>query len=441
MQYYSLQNPALKVSFETAVTQGMAPDKGLYFPEQIPQLDPTFLKNLHQYSDQEIGYEVIKAFVGDEIPEAQLRKIVADTLHFPFPIQKVSRATYALELFHGPTLAFKDVGARFMAGCLGYFRRNSKKPVTVLVATSGDTGAAVASGFYNVPGVEVVILYPSKMVSTLQEKQLTTLGGNIRALEILGTFDDCQQIVKTAFLDQDIQSKRPLTSANSINVARWLPQMFYYFLAYRQMKAAHPKLVFSVPSGNFGNICAGMMAAAIGLPVSHFIAATNANDTIPRFMQTQEYKPARAVPTLSNAMDVADPSNFVRVLELYGKNFPQLAASMSSYSFNDKDTARVMERVYKEYHYMLDPHGAVGYLGLQQYLAEDPDATGVFLETAHPVKFEDTAPKAIRDDIHTPAKVMSLYGKEKSSIVLPADYQAVKKTLLQLEFQNSELSH
>ncbi|SHM69900.1 threonine synthase [Chitinophaga jiangningensis] len=441
MQYYSLQNPALKVSFETAVTEGMAPDKGLYFPEQIPQLDPTFLKNLHQYTDQEIGYEVIKAFVGDEIPEPQLRKIVADTLHFPFPIQKVSRATYALELFHGPTLAFKDVGARFMAGCLGYFRRNSTKPVTVLVATSGDTGAAVASGFYNVPGVEVVILYPSKMVSTLQEKQLTTLGGNIRALEILGTFDDCQQIVKTAFLDQEIQSKRPLTSANSINVARWLPQMFYYFLAYRQMKAAHPKLVFSVPSGNFGNICAGMMAAAIGLPVSHFIAATNANDTIPRFMQTQEYKPGRAVPTLSNAMDVADPSNFVRILELYGKNFPQLAASMSSYSFNDKDTARAMERVYKEYHYMLDPHGAVGYLGLQQYLAEDPDATGVFLETAHPVKFEDTAPKAIRDEIHTPAKVMSLYGKEKSSIVLPADYQAVKKTLLQLEFQNSELSH
>ncbi|MBV8251696.1 MAG: threonine synthase [Chitinophaga sp.] len=441
MQYYSLHNPEYKVSFEKAVTEGMAPDKGLYFPESIPQLDPAFLENLHRYSDQEIGYQVIKAFVGDEIPEDKLREIVAETLHFPFPIQKVSRASYALELFHGPTLAFKDVGARFMAGCLGYFRRNSKQPVTVLVATSGDTGAAVASGFYNVPGVEVVILYPSRMVSTLQEKQLTTLGGNIRALEVLGTFDDCQRIVKTAFLDQELQAKRPLTSANSINVARWLPQMFYYFIAYKQMKAAHPKVVFSVPSGNFGNICAGMMAAAIGLPVAHFIAATNVNDTIPRFMQSGKYEPGRAVPTLSNAMDVADPSNFVRILELYGKNFPQLAASMSSYSFNDKDTARAMERVWKESHYMLDPHGAVGYLGLQKYLAEDPDITGVFLETAHPVKFEDTAPKSIRDDIHTPAKVMSLYGKEKSSIVVAADYQVVKKTLMQLEFQNSELSH
>ncbi|MFB6457339.1 threonine synthase [Chitinophaga sp. Hz27] len=440
MQYYSLQNPAHKVSFETAVTQSMAPDKGLYFPEQIPQLDPAFIKNLDKYSDHEIGYEVIKAFVGDEIPEDKLKKIIADTLHFPFPIQKVSRATYALELFHGPTLAFKDVGARFMAGCLGYFRRNSKTPVTVLVATSGDTGAAVASGFYNVPGVEVIILYPSKMVSTLQEKQLTTLGGNVRALEVLGTFDDCQQMVKTAFLDQEVQAKRPLTSANSINVARWLPQMFYYFLAYKQMKAAHPNVVFSVPSGNFGNICAGMMAAAIGLPVHHFIAATNSNDTVPRYMQSGKYEPARAVPTLSNAMDVADPSNFVRVLELYGKNLPELAASMSSYSFNDKETARTMERVYKESHYMLDPHGAVGYLGLQKYLAEDPEVTGVFLETAHPVKFEDTAPKSIRDEIHTPAKVMSLYGKEKSSIVIPADYQALKKTLMQLEFQNSELS-
>ncbi|WP_143308879.1 threonine synthase [Chitinophaga vietnamensis] len=431
MQYFSLQNAQHKVSFETAVTQGLAPDRGLYFPEEIPALDPDFLKNIHQYSDQEIGTNVIRPFVGDEIPEEQLKKIVADTLHFPFPVQKVSKSTYALELFHGPTLAFKDVGARFMAGCLGYFRRNSTKPVTVLVATSGDTGGAVASGFYNVPGIQVVILYPSKKVSTLQEKQLTTLGGNVSAFEIIGTFDDCQQLVKTAFLDQELQNKRPLTSANSINVARWLPQMFYYFLAWKQMKAAHPQLVFSVPSGNFGNICAGMMAAAIGLPVEHFVAATNINDTVPRFMASGVYQPGKAAPTLSNAMDVADPSNFVRVLQLFGNSLPKLQERFSAYSFNDKDTLLTMEKVWKENHYMLDPHGAVGYLGLQEYLSAHPDVTGVFLETAHPVKFEDTAPPSLREEIHAPARVMQLYGKEKSATLLPADYTAFKKALLQ----------
>lgn len=430
MQYYSLQDQQYKASFETAVIQGIAPDKSLYFPEQIPSLDPDFITHLHTYTDQEIGYEVIRPFIGDEIPEAALKKIVNDTLHFPFPIQKVTGHTYALELFHGPTLAFKDVGARFMAGCLGYFRRNSTRPVTVLVATSGDTGGAVASGFYNVPGVDVVILYPSKKVSTLQEKQLTTLGGNIRALEVQGTFDDCQRMVKSAFLDADIQSRRQLTSANSINVARWLPQMFYYFLAYKQMKAAHPRLVFAVPSGNFGNICAGMMAAAIGLPVSHFVAATNINDTVPRFMQNGKYEPGKAVPTLSNAMDVADPSNFVRVLQLFGNSLPALKEKFTAYSYTDKDTARTMEQVWKEHHYMLDPHGAVGYLGLQQFLADAPELTGVFLETAHPVKFEDTAPKGVRDEIHTPPRVMSLYGKEKNATLLPANYDAFKNWLM-----------
>ncbi|CAL1517559.1 threonine synthase [Chitinophaga sp. MM2321] len=430
MQYFSLQNQQQQVSFETAVVQGIAPDKGLYFPEQIPTLDKDFIANLHDYTDHEIGYKVIRPFVGDEIPEEALLKIVKDTLHFPFPIQKVTGHTYALELFHGPTLAFKDVGARFMAGCLGYFRRNSTKPVTVLVATSGDTGGAVASGFFNVPGVEVVILYPSKKVSTLQEKQLTTLGGNIRALEIEGTFDDCQAIVKAAFLDQELQEHRQLTSANSINVARWLPQMFYYFLAYKQMKAAHPRLVFSVPSGNFGNICAGLMAAAMGLPVSHFVAATNINDTVPRFMGSGKYEPGKALPTLSNAMDVADPSNFVRVLQLFGNSLPALKEKFTALSFNDKDTARTMERVWKENHYMLDPHGAVGFMGLQQYLETAPELTGVFLETAHPVKFEDTAPKSIRDEIYTPPRVMSLYNKEKTATLLPADYTAFKNWLM-----------
>lgn len=431
MKYFSLNNKSHQVNFETAVIQGLAPDRGLYFPEKIPALDPAFIANLHQFSDHEIGYRVISPFIGDEIEEKELRKIIADTLSFPFPVQKVTGQTFALELFHGPTLAFKDVGARFMAGCLGYFRRNSKEPVTVLVATSGDTGGAVASGFYDVPGVEVVILYPSKKVSQLQEKQLTTLGKNIHALEIEGTFDDCQQLVKTAFLDQELQQKRALTSANSINVARWLPQMFYYFLAYKQMKAAHPKLIFSVPSGNFGNICAGMMAAAMGLPVSHFVAATNVNDTVPRFMETGKYDPHSAVPTLSNAMDVADPSNFVRILELFGNSLPSLQAKLSSYSFTDAETSVTMEKVWKEHHYMLDPHGAVGYLGLQQYLQDHPELTGIFLETAHPVKFEDTAPKSIRDEIYTPAKVASLYYKEKQATLLPTDYNTFKNWLMQ----------
>ncbi|NLU91052.1 threonine synthase [Chitinophaga sp. Ak27] len=430
MQYFSLQNKQHQVNFETAVVQGLAPDRGLYFPDQIPSLDKDFISHLQDYTDHEIGLNVIRPFVGDEIPEAALKKIVADTLHFPFPVQKVTGHTYALELFHGPTLAFKDVGARFMAGCLGYFRRNATQPVTVLVATSGDTGGAVAHGFYQVPGVEVVILYPSKKVSTLQEKQLTTLGHNIHALEIAGTFDDCQQLVKTAFLDAELQAYRPLTSANSINVARWLPQMFYYFLAYKQMKAAHPRLVFSVPSGNFGNICAGMMAAAIGLPISHFVAATNINDTVPRFMASGKYEPGTATPTLSNAMDVADPSNFVRILQLFGNSLPQLAERFTAYSFNDKDTIRTMEQVWKEHHYMLDPHGAVGFMGLQRYLQNSPELTGVFLETAHPVKFEDTAPKSIREEIYTPAKVMSLYSKEKEATLLPADYATLKNWLM-----------
>ncbi|MCW3466874.1 threonine synthase [Chitinophaga nivalis] len=430
MQYFSLQNKQHRVNFETAVVQGLAPDRGLYFPETIPTLSKDFIQQLHQYTDQEIGYQVIQSFVGDEIPEEALKKIVADTLHFPFPVQKVSGQSYALELFHGPTLAFKDVGARFMAGCLGYFRRNSKEPVTVLVATSGDTGGAVASGFYNVPGVEVVILYPSRKVSTLQEKQLTTLGGNIRALEIQGTFDDCQQLVKTAFLDKELQARRPLTSANSINVARWLPQMFYYFLAYKQMKAAHPRLVFSVPSGNFGNICAGLMAAATGLPVAHFVAATNINDTVPRFMESGKYEPAKAFATLSNAMDVADPSNFVRVLALFGNSLPALQEKFTAYSFSDKDTIQAMEQVWKEHHYMLDPHGAVGFLGLQQYLETAPELTGVFLETAHPVKFEDTAPETLRENIATPARVMTLYDKEKTATLLQPDYTALKNWLL-----------
>lgn len=430
MHYYSLQNPQHRVSFEEAVVKGLAPDKGLYFPDHIPQLDQDFIDHLEQYDDLDIAYRVISPFVGHEIPEADLKQIIKDTLHFPFPLEKVADHIYALELFHGPTLAFKDVGARFMAGCLGYFRRNSTRPVTVLVATSGDTGGAVAHGFYNVPGIRVVILYPSGKVSTLQEKQLTTLGGNIVALEIQGTFDDCQQLVKTAFLDDDLQAHCQLTSANSINVARWLPQMFYYFLAYKQMKQVYPHLVFSVPSGNFGNICAGMMAAAMGMPVQRFIAATNINDTVPRFMETGKYTPGKATPTLSNAMDVADPSNFVRILRLFSDNLPALREKLTSGSFTDAATVTTMETVWAQHHYMLDPHGAVGYLGLEKYFQPAPGTAGIFLETAHPIKFADTAPAGLQDKITAPARIQELYDQPKAAVLLPDNYAALKQWLL-----------
>lgn len=427
MKYYSLQNKQHVVSFEDAVVAGLAPDKGLYFPEQIPAFDKQFLENIGEKSEVEIGYAAIKPFVGEEIPDEVLRKIIADTLSFPFPVAPVHDNIYSLELWHGPTLAFKDVGARFMAGCLGYFRRNDSRPVTVLVATSGDTGGAVANGFYNVPGVKVVILYPSGKVSTLQEKQLTTLGRNITALEIAGTFDDCQRMVKTAFLDAELQAHSLLTSANSINVARWLPQMFYYLLAYKQLQK---EVVFSVPSGNFGNICAGMMAAAMGLPVKHFVASTNVNDTVPRFMENGQYAPGQAKPTLSNAMDVADPSNFVRILQLFMNSLPALKEKLTAYSFDDTATVATMEAVWNEHKYMLDPHGAVGYLGLQKYLAAAKDTTGVFLETAHPVKFADTAPADLQAQIVTPESVKYLYSLEKQSVQLPNDYAALKDWLM-----------
>ncbi|WP_343672985.1 threonine synthase [Chitinophaga sp.] len=426
MKYYSLQNHQHIVSFEDAVVAGLAPDKGLYFPERIPAFDKSFFDNIDKLDAVEIGYAAIKPFVGEEIPDEVLRKIIADTLSFPFPVAPVHDNIYSLELWHGPTLAFKDVGARFMAGCLGYFRRNDTRPVTVLVATSGDTGGAVANGFYDVPGVKVVILYPSGKVSTLQEKQLTTLGKNITALEIAGTFDDCQRMVKTAFLDAELQAHSLLTSANSINVARWLPQMFYYLLAYKQLKK---EVVFSVPSGNFGNICAGMMAAAMGLPVKHFVASTNVNDTVPRFMENGQYEPGQAKPTLSNAMDVADPSNFVRILQLFTNSLPALKEKLTAYSFDDQATVATMEEVWSKYHYMLDPHGAVGYLGLQKYLAGS-GTTGVFLETAHPVKFADTAPASLQSQIVTPDRVQNLYSLEKQSVPLPNDYAALKDWLM-----------
>lgn len=430
MQYYSLQNPQHRVSFRDAVIQGLAPDRGLYFPSSVPRLEKDFIERLEEYDPLYIGRHVIQPFIGEEIPDKYLRQIVADTLSFPFPLREVEPNIYALELFHGPTLAFKDVGAKFMAGCLGYFRKHDPRPVTVLVATSGDTGGAVANGFYNVPGVQVVILYPGGKVSTLQEKQLTTLGGNITALEIQGTFDDCQRMVKTAFLDQELTENHLLTSANSINVARWLPQMFYYFMAYRKIKQWNKDTVFAVPSGNFGNICAGMMAARMGLPITHFVAATNRNDTVPRYMQNGLYEPHPAVPTLSNAMDVADPSNFVRILQLFSQSETALKAALTSYSFSDEETVAAIEKVCSDHDYLMDPHGAVGYLGLKKYLSKSPGHIGIFLETAHPVKFEDTMPGELRQQIDVPERVKQLYGREKKAVALSNDYTSLKNWLM-----------
>ncbi|MGV3459051.1 MAG: threonine synthase [Flavobacterium sp.] len=426
MKYYSLSNHDIKVSFKEAAITGIARDKGLYFPESIPQLDAGFIANIEKYSNIDIALKAITPFVGDEIPQDKLREIVAETLSFDFPLVEVENDVYALELFHGPTMAFKDVGARFMSRCLRYFTQGESRQITILVATSGDTGGAVASGFLGVEGINVVILYPSGKVSDIQERQLTTLGQNITALEVDGTFDDCQDMVKQAFLDADLEHIN-LTSANSINIARWLPQMFYYFFAYKTLKANGMPIVVSVPSGNFGNICAGMMAKKIGLPISHFIASTNANDTVPRYMETKEYTPQKTIETLSNAMDVSNPSNFVRILELIGED--NLANELTGYSFTDEETIVDLKKLYTENNYLADPHGAVGYLGLKQYMQGNLGVTGVFLETAHPVKFGDSIEKNLDIKIPLPEQIQSVMGGEKKSLKI-GSYWELKKFLL-----------
>ncbi len=429
MKYYSLNKKASNVSFKDAVIKGLAPDKGLYFPESITPLDKAFINTISEYTDQEIGYKVIKQFVGTEIPEDELKQIIAETLSFNFPLIDIEDTIKTLELFHGPTMAFKDVGARFMARCLGYLNGDSTKEVTVLVATSGDTGGAVASGFLGVKNVNVVILYPSKKVSEVQEKQLTTLGKNIKALEVDGTFDDCQAMVKKAFLDESIISKKQLTSANSINVARWLPQMFYFFLAYKQLKGKSKKLVFSVPSGNYGNICAGMMAKRLGLPIHHFIASTNANDIVPQFLESGEYHPKPSIQTISNAMDVGNPSNFIRIQEIYNNNFKGLKSDLHSYPFSDDETREAMLHLYTECNYIADPHGAVGYLGAKKYQEKHQDTLCVFLETAHPVKFLDVVEPVIEKSIEYPPQIQAVINKTKEATFITS-YSELKSFLL-----------
>ena len=429
MNFYSLHNNAPKVSFKEAVIKGIAPDGGLYFPEQIPQLPTTFFEDIQDLSNHEIAYRALMPFVKDDIPPAVLKEILEEVLDFDFPLVPINEKVSALELFHGPTMAFKDVGARFMALCLGYFFKNSEQKVKVLVATSGDTGGAVANGFLGVKGVEVVILYPSGKVSDIQERQLTTLGQNITALEVHGTFDDCQKMVKKAFVDNSLINSVQLTSANSINVARWLPQMLYYLFAYKELKALNKKLVFSVPSGNFGNICAGMIAQQMGMPVGHFIAATNRNDTVPQYMQTGVYDPKPSHATISNAMDVGDPSNFVRIQHLYHDDFSQLHSELSSYSFTDIETKEAIKKIYKQAGYIADPHGAVGYLGLQKYMENHPDVYGIFLETAHPVKFLDVVSSTLNISLPLPPQIEKIMDKKKVSIRI-SEYEELRSFLL-----------
>lgn len=430
MLYFSTNNNSPKADFKEATIKGQAPDKGLYFPEAIPVLDKNFIDHIDRFSKEEIAYKIIKPYIGDAIPDAELAIIVAETINFDFPLVQIEEEIFSLELFHGPTLAFKDVGARFMSRCLGYFVKNNDKKVTVLVATSGDTGGAVANGFYNVDGVDVVILYPSGKVSSVQELQLTTLGKNIKTLEIDGTFDDCQQMVKQAFADDELNKKLFLTSANSINVARWLPQQFYYFFAYKQWQHKNNPPVISVPSGNFGNICAGLLAHRSGLPVSHFIAACNNNNVVTEYLETGSYIPKKSVATISNAMDVGNPSNFVRILELFHKEFDSLKNVMSSYSFSDEETKNILKDVYLRDHYLLDPHGAIGYGALKKYLEQHLHLKGIFLETAHPVKFYDVVGLIINQKIPIPVVVNNLLKLKKQNVKIGAAYEELKDYLL-----------
>lgn len=433
MKYFSLNHNAQSVSFDKAVVQGLAPDRGLYFPETIPSLPASFFDRIEKLSDHEIAFTAMRPFVSKEVlSDGALKKIVEDTLQFPFPLVPITNEIASLELFQGPTLAFKDVGARFMARCLANFHKTSNdKKVTVLVATSGDTGGAVADGFFAVPGIEVVILYPKGKVSEIQEKQLTTLGRNISALEVEGTFDDCQDMVKSAFIDPQIKDKIQLTSANSINVARWLPQMFYYFFAYKALKEKGGKLAIAVPSGNFGNLCAGLMAQKMGLPIDHFVACTNINDTVPVYLEDGIYTPKPSQQTLSNAMDVGDPSNFIRIQKIFNNDFLKLKKGLKGYRFTDTDTKKAIQDVFASSGYICDPHGAVGYLGLKAFLEEQPKDNyyGVFMETAHPIKFVDTVEKALKTKIPVPKQIENVLRGEKKSFPI-TDYKDLKTFLL-----------
>lgn len=433
MNYYSLNYNSSTVGFLEAVRKGLAPDRGLYFPETIPSLSQNFIENIPDLSNHELALTAIHPFVGKDIPKDRLKAIVEDTLSFDFPIIPITDSIASLELFQGPTLAFKDVGARFMARCLAYAHEvKEQKKLTILVATSGDTGGAVADGFFKVEGIDVVILYPKGKVSEVQEKQLTTLGENITALEVDGTFDDCQNMVKSAFIDPELTKSVALTSANSINIARWLAQMFYYFIAYKNRPNPDKELIVSVPSGNFGNLCAGLVAYKMGLPIKHFIASTNINDTVPSYLNSGNYDPKKSVSTISNAMDVGDPSNFIRIEKLFNNDFHKLKKVISGYAYTDAQTRKAMKEIYTESKYIADPHGAVSYLGLKAYLddLEGNTAQGIFFETAHPIKFAPTVEATLELKLDPPKQVEKILNKPKLSIPIN-DYKSLKEFILE----------
>jgi threonine synthase len=429
MKFYSTRNKSLRVSLREAVIQGLAPDNGLFMPETIPTLPSDFFQEMHSLSFQEIALTVAGNLLGDELPSDELKKIIDHTISFDAPLIAIEDDIYALELFHGPTLAFKDFGARFMSQLLGYFAGQDKREVTILVATSGDTGSAVANGFLGVPGTRVIVLYPSGKVSEVQEKQFTTLGKNITAIEVDGTFDDCQHLVKTAFMDDELKQRLFLTSANSINIARLIPQSFYYFYAWSRLSQSGKDVVFSVPSGNFGNLTAGLLAKQMGLPVKRFIAATNINDIVPKYLSTGNFTPASSQQTISNAMDVGNPSNFDRMVDLYGDT---MKGVITGYSFTDEQTRSAMRRVFEASDYVLDPHGAIGYLGLKKYLSLHQNVVGVFLETAHPGKFIDVVEDALQRKIDLPPALQAFMKGEKKSIQMSKDFKSFKKFLTSL---------
>ena len=442
MQYYSTNNPTTRESLETAVVKGLAADRGLYMPTSIRPLPQEFFDNIQDMSLQEISFRVAECFFGEDIPAEDLRQIVYDTMSFPIPAVRVTDNIYSLELFHGPTLAFKDVGARFMARLLGYFnkKQGGDRLVNVLVATSGDTGSAVANGFLGVPGIHVYVLYPKGKVSPIQECQFTTLGQNITAIEVEGVFDDCQAMVKSAFMDEELNQHMKLTSANSINVARFLPQSFYYFWAYAQLKkqgiavngapsAAAPKLVACVPSGNFGNICSALFGRRMGLPIDRFIAANNANDIFYNYLQSGQYNPRPSTATIANAMDVGDPSNFARILDLYGHSHEAITEHISGATYTDGQIADTMRQCLSETGYQLDPHGACGYQALQDGLR--PGEVGFFLETAHPAKFKQVVDDICHTDLEIPARLAAFMQGQKQSIPMPNDFSAFKHFLME----------
>ena len=432
MKYISTRQQE-ETNIKTAILKGLADDGGLFMPEYIPQLSSDFFEQLPNLSLPEIGFRVAKEFLGDSIPDKNLKEIIDEVLNFEIPVVKISEDVYSLELFHGPTMAFKDVGARFMARMMAYFSEG--KPMKVIAATSGDTGSAVASGFFGVPGIDVFILYPKGKVSPLQEKQLTTWGGNIKALEIEGTFDDCQALAKQILSDKELNQKFTLTSANSINIARLIPQSFYYFWAFAQLQKLEKPIVFSVPSGNFGNLTAGLFAKKMGLPIHHFVASTNDNDVVHNFLKTGNYEAKPSKQTISNAMDVGNPSNFERMNNLFNNDVSEFKKEIESYSFSDEETKNAMRKVKNDFGYTLDPHGAVAYLGLESFRQDERDKVsedfiGVLLETAHPAKFVEVVEDVLGEKVDIPEKLAAFGRKEKMALALSPDFDAVKKAML-----------